>query len=245
MFALPPKTSATPVKKPFPVWKWAAGAGLVVMIVLLSAILLLALQFGNKPAAHSNVTSIDGAAKGPTTGAPDRKELSPEDVRALQDMMADGKGWRQGLPSPLPPVRFQAEPPLRDAPPPVLLSEAEAYATANPTNYRSIIAKYQQIARNFSSLPAGVKARAAVDEWTKKRNIAADKVIAETDAKVRETIASGRHQEGIELWRDFPDELRAKEVDDKVDKLLDTYPAPMDDGMRGKGKQRPARGPEQ
>lgn len=252
MFNMPGKPAAKqPVqKKPFPVWKWAAGAGLVVAIVLLSAILALALQFGAKPTATSEKgAKVSPSGAGANTLPPPadggKKELSPDDMRALQDMMANGKGWREGLPSPLPPIRPMAEHPLRDAPPPVMVSEADAYATANPTNYRSIIARYLQIANTFNNMPAGIKARTAVEDWTKKRNTAADKLIAEIDVKVRQSIAAGKHQEGIELWRDFPMELRAKEVDDKVDKLLDTYPPPIDDGSRGAKGKRPPRGPEE
>jgi len=249
MFNLPPQASGKQpeVKKAFPVWKWAAGAGLVVAIVLLSAILVLALQLGSKPALTTDSgtkTESVKATAAPSAGS-QKKELSPDDMRALQDIMADGKAWREGLPSPLPPIRPMAEHPLRDAPPPVMISEADAYATANPTNYRSIISRYQQIANTFNSMPAGMKARTAVDDWTKKRNAAADKLIAEIDAKVRQTIAAGKHQEGVELWRDFPMELRAKETDDKVDKLLDTYPPPDDDGMRGAKGKRPPLGPKE
>ncbi|MCD6050714.1 MAG: Serine/threonine protein kinase-related protein [Verrucomicrobia bacterium] len=169
------------------------------------------------------------------------KDLTYEERRLLEEMMAEGKGGRGGRPLPLPPLHPVDTEPLKSTIPPQMLSEADEYATKNPTNYNSILIRYQQVQKKAAGLPVGRIADQKVREWTDKRDAAGEKAVLEFEERLKELLPDS-HVKAMGVWRYFPDELRSDLVDRRVGEVVEKYPPP-DGGKKGKGGRQPGGGP--
>ncbi len=220
-------------------WQIAMAVGVLCTAIISLVALMHSLKNKDSGRENSDAPELITQAPPPPANARD-KDLTPEERQLLEEMMTQGKSWRGGRPLPLPPLPPMDMEPLRSSIPPQMLDEADAYATKNPTNYMSILLRYQQIQKRAGTLPVGMIAGQQIQEWTKKRDEAAEKAVLEFEGKLKELLPVS-HQQAMGVWRYFPDELRSDLVDRRVDEILEKYPPP-DGGKKGKGGRQPGGG---
>jgi serine/threonine protein kinase len=240
MFNLPRQTAtAQAAAKPQSKGNRTLAIVAVVSVVALSVVLAFSLLRNGQ---NTPTTGTDKNAPGaPTTknsastdtAAKKGNDLTDDEVRALHDMLAgaqaNGPGKRQGgvggpmrgqfndqlPPSPLPELPALGDL-LKSGPVNEMLAEAEAYAKANPTNYRNIMVRYQEVLIKAQGTQYQRTAGEALKKWHEVRDAALEKKLIEFAAVVKRKIKEVGHREGMQYWRNFPDELRDDQNEEQI-----------------------------
>ena len=121
-----------------------------------------------------------------------------------------GRGF--GPPNPLLPLTEIVNP-LAEGPVAAQWAQAQAYAKANPTNYRSALARYAQVLSKAKGLPLEKQVTQAIADLTKRRDEAFEKMFTAQKQRMEEALARGEGPRSLAGLRGFPDELRSEEKD--------------------------------
>ncbi|NDA68752.1 MAG: hypothetical protein EBY09_19335, partial [Verrucomicrobia bacterium] len=130
------------------------------------------------------------------------------------------KGMGGGLRPPWPRRPEPDRHPLRDAPIPQMLAEADAYAAANKEEFVEIIHRYGQIEEKVSGTPWQKEVERRFDQAQQKLEAAAGAYIKQTEARMEPLLQAGKFDEAYQLWRDFPLRFQTMETDQEVLQLL-------------------------
>lgn len=130
------------------------------------------------------------------------------------------KGMGGGLRPPWPRRPEPDRHPLRDAPIPQMLAEADAYAAANKEEFVEIIHRYGQIEEKASGTPWQKEVERRFDQAQQKLETAAGAYIKQTEARMEPLLQAGKFDEAYQLWRDFPLRFQTMETDQEVLQLL-------------------------
>lgn len=235
-------------------WQIATGVGILCTAIISLVALMHSLnnKQENNPQQVTVVPVNDGQQ---TAQQPKNKELTPEDFQALQEMMGpqqgkEGKGKRYNNngpnmgkehPDPLPPVD-PIQNPLKQAPLKAMVAEAKAYAEANPTNYRSILSRYDQLYDMTGGTPFRPEVGDAYRVWSDRQMVATQKEYLSFSNTVRRVMTEQGHREGMQEWTKFPEELRGEKTDLYIqEKIRTDFPPPSvgTDGFKNKGPRNP------
>jgi serine/threonine protein kinase len=247
--ATPPASNAGGESR---LWQIAMAVGILCTAIISLVALVHSLKDkgpGNTPGTNV-VTVNEGnqqAQTQPTQNGPGGKELTEADLQALQEMMKQQvKGKRYSAmmstkehPEPLPPLAPIVNP-LQTAPLPEMVAEAEAYAKANPTNYRSILARYDQLYPITGGTPHRPTVGGAYKLWSERQLAAAKKEYEAFAVEVKKLIQEQGHRVGMQSWQRFPEELRGDMADNWIkDKIQTDFPPPAigEQGLKNKGPQ--------
>ena len=97
-----------------------------------------------------------------------------------------------------------------------MLSEAEQYSQAYPTNFQNIIARYDQLARQAAGTPEEEAIKRTRGDW-ELRFFAADALaLDEFKAKVEECFFNRRPHECFTIWEGFPTNLLSEAILDEA-----------------------------
>jgi ABC-type nitrate/sulfonate/bicarbonate transport system substrate-binding protein len=145
--------------------------------------------------------------------------------------MADGQPPdQQGLPggSERPPYPMPMGPPPRpsmnaipDGPPETMLAAADDYAAKNPNEFMNILTRYRQVMQKAAGTPDVMAVQDKLQQWSAAQNQAATAAIKQYETKMRETLATDGAQAAYEVWKDFPSNLRSRETDSQIIKLIE------------------------
>lgn len=265
MFSMPKQASVQTAAKATSNTNRTLAIVAVVSVVALSVVLAFSLlRNGQNAAVIEKDKNTPSAPVAKNTTAPDASakkgnELTDDEVRVLHDMLvgaqANGPAKRQGglggpmrgqfndqmPPSPLPEISPLGDL-LKDGPVNEMLAEAEAYAKANPTNYRSIMARYQEVLIKAQGTKYQRTAGEALKKWHEVRDAALEKKLIEFAALVRQKIKEVGHREGMQYWKNFPDELRDDQNEDEIGNWIrQQFPPPAGEVPARNGAKGPLR----
>lgn len=201
--------------------------------VAIVAILLLALdRFRNhgddplKQAAishtHGTSSKLTNAAIRPTNSpGGGRRRFEPAAKFPVPDITKgiihfEGASARR-YPMPLQNPSRLDEFPRLDANFATLLKDADSYAERNPDQYRSVIARYEQVWRKAKSgSKQQGKMEDIISEWVRRMISAANRLIESKTALMQEFVAVGKSDAAVKVWEDYPTELRVHRFDAKI-----------------------------
>lgn len=234
-------------------WQIATGVGILCTAVISLVALMHSLK-KNQPENQQPVTVVPVNDGQQTANDAKGKDLTPEDLRTLQEMMGpqsqvQGKGKRynnmpnmgKDHPDPLP----QLEPiqnPLQQAPLKAMVAEAKAYAEANPTKYRNILARYDQLYDMTGGTPFRPEVGDAYRVWSERQMAATQKEYLTFSNSVRRVMTEQGHREGMAEWNKFPEDLRGEKTDLYLqEKIRSDFPPPSigSEGFKNKGPRNP------
>ena len=214
--------------------------------MVLFAIALLAFNWPRtarkapREAAQGNDTTPSAAPESPTGGPRPPNQPGPEERPSDEppprpagdehrgppgkDKMGRGplgqsgqsRGMRLPFGPPAPP-NFAA---LKDGPIEQMLAEAEAYALANKSEFKLAIDRYHQLEDKALGTKWEEEVRQKMDSLIRDHEAATKTVIATFTAKMRPFLAKNQPQEAYNAWRQFPQNLRTREVDDRIRQIL-------------------------
>ncbi len=153
-----------------------------------------------------------------------------------QPPMADGQAPdQQGLPGGIerPPYPMPMGPPPRpdlnaipDGPPETMLAAADDYAAKNPTEFMNILTRYRQVMQKVTSTTDEKEVQDKLQQWSAAQNQAATAAIKQYETKMRGTLATSGPQAAYDVWKDFPSNLRSRETDSQIIKLIEQVVPP-------------------
>ena len=91
-----------------------------------------------------------------------------------------------------------------------MLKQAEAYAKENPEQFNQILARYNQILIKAKGGPRFDDVSAKHDAWFKTYWAAEQQAVRERQVKMQEYNRAGTPHMSIELWQEFPENLRSE-----------------------------------
>jgi len=109
---------------------------------------------------------------------------------------------------------------IPDGPPGTMLAAANDYASKNPTDYMNILARYRQVQQRAAGTQVAWAVENKLQQWTDVQNQAAAEAIKQYEAKMKTALANNGAQAGYDAWKDFPSNLRSREIDGQIVKLL-------------------------
>jgi len=174
----------------------------------------------NSIAAQTPVAPATPAVTPP--GQPPENNFQPpqEDQPPDQQGPPGGGTGRPLFPMPMgPPPRPDLNA-IPDGPVQTMLAAANDYAAKNPTSYMDILARYRQVEQRAAGAPAAGLVQDKIRQWSAAQNQAATAVIKQYETKMRETLATGGAQAAYNVWKDFPSNLRSRETDNQIIKLI-------------------------
>ncbi|HSH92819.1 MAG TPA: serine/threonine-protein kinase [Roseimicrobium sp.] len=223
-----PRTGGTPISSTLLQRPKTFGllVGGFVLLLTLPFVYIIKRQHDHRLALEAAVNSAKSKAEsGPT--------LSTDDVKAIETFMGEpGIPRGQTPPSPLRPLEPIVSP-LTDGPVDKMLAEAKQYAEVNPTEYRDVIARFEQVRTKAAGKPAGAEAKKLLDEWTAKRDLLAGDLIEVYNVRANQIRGEEGHFAAMTEWRSFPDALRAEKIDILINARVAKIPVDADSANRG------------
>jgi serine/threonine protein kinase len=239
--AAAPTPWPTPTPEPAPTHsRKELVAGIAILaFVLLVAIVSIAVALSRKQAPKtiamnpSSTTPVETAAAVPATmppaaesrpTPPDRTQdrfPQPPDGPPDQPGMNEGAGMRLQYPLPMgpppPPPDANAIP---DGPAPAMLITANDYAAKNPTDYMNILFRYRQVQQRAIGTPVEWVVENKLKQWSDVQDRAATDTIKQFETKMRTALANEGAQAAYDVWKNFPKNLRSREIDSQIIKVL-------------------------
>ncbi|MGV3756915.1 MAG: protein kinase domain-containing protein [Verrucomicrobiota bacterium] len=245
--ATPPATNAGGESR---FWQIAMAVGILCTAIISLVALVQSLKDkgpGNMPGTNVVMVNDGQQASSPPPQGGKSKELTEEDMQALQEMMEQQeKGKRYSAmmsakdrPDPLPPLE-PLDNPLKIQGLPEMVAEAEAYAKANPTKYRSILARYDQLYLSSGGTQYRPVVGDAFKVWSDRQMVAVKKEYESLAAEAKKLIQEQGHRLGMQVWQKFPLELRGDGPDVWLKERIQTdFPPPAIgvEGLKNKGPQ--------
>ena len=185
-------------------------------IVFAAVAIVVALVFTKHPPAKT--AGATGDDKGSNSVAQPNEPPTGDDGFRGPPPPKDGKGYggkgKKGPPSPLAPIEDIVNP-LADGPAAELWEQAKTFAAANTNDFRAMFARFEQVQQKARGTALERQIAPVIDQWTLRRNAALEKSFAEFNALMAGQEKSlGPH--AVSVWREFPDELRSREVDQRI-----------------------------
>jgi serine/threonine protein kinase len=185
------------------------------------------------PAAPAAAPSDGVKSSLPQPPANNFQPLSQQQQVGLpgQPAMAEGQPPdEQGLPgdNARPPFPMPMGPPPRpninaipDGPVETMLAAADDYAAKNPAEFMNILTRYRQVMQKAVGTPDEKAVQDKLQQWGAAQNQAATAAIKQYETKMREALATSGAQAAYEVWKDFPSNLRSRETDSQLIKLIE------------------------
>lgn len=201
------------------------------------------------PASPTVISATPGSTPAPTPSA----AAAPADHPRPEAGPPPGpNGWpideryRPAIAKILPPIEPVSETPLPDSDIDSMLKLADDYAKENPEQFLQILARYNQAALKAKGGPRFDEITAKHDAWFKRYWTAEQRVVREYESKMHEYMRAGTPHLGIDLWRDFPRNLRSEGLNLYLTEFLlkRTPPNFLWDLTYGQIGQEAARGPD-
>jgi len=109
-----------------------------------------------------------------------------------------------------------------------MLATADDHAKQNQTDYLGIIARYQIVLQKANRLimqriidaAQAQMIQTRIQTWQAAQNSAATLAISQFTTKMQQAMASGGPMAGYNAWKDFPPNLRSRETDQQIIKVL-------------------------
>jgi len=101
-----------------------------------------------------------------------------------------------------------------------MLAQVADYAAKHPDDYMSIIAACRQTGQAAAGGPEEQKVDDVTREWEAKYTKISDAAIKTYTAKMQEQLRTGNAQGAYDTWRDFPANLRSREIDMQIRQIL-------------------------
>jgi serine/threonine protein kinase len=211
-------------------WIWAAAGLALLLVIVAGAAVWLTL---NRRATLARVNSAAPAAviqppEAFEPGPPDRLRDFPDErglpprEGAFDERRGPPSRDREGrFPFPLPHMPRPDFASLNDGPVTSMLAEADQYAQKNPQNFRNIIDRYRQVLDKARGTAQAEAVNRKLDEVVGRHQAASRQAIGAYESKMNEKLRAGKPQEGYDLWKDFPTNLRTRESDQQIQQLLD------------------------
>lgn len=204
------------------------------------------------PPEPASTSTVSAAPPRPQRGGPPGPDGWPIDER-----------YRPGIEKILPIVERVSETPLPDSDIDSMLKLADDYAKENPDQYPQILARYHQVVIKAKGGPRFAEVTAKHDAWFQTYWAAEQKAVQEYQQRMLEFNQDRTPHLGLDIWKDFPKNLRSKGLNDYLADYLLKFtppsflwdltfaPTPKDDTAHpagrpgGPGGQRPdQRGPK-
>ncbi|HEY3762795.1 MAG TPA: serine/threonine-protein kinase [Verrucomicrobiae bacterium] len=252
----------------------AAVAIIAVAILAVAAVVVTKIL---KQPAQSVATHSPGAASTPSTppvtASPQNQPppQQPPDNMGGQPPMAQGQmpdqQGQQGFggnnndmprfPLPMgPPPQMSRANLIPDGSLDTMLATADDYAKQNQTDYLGIIARYQIVLQKANQLimqrivdtAQAQVIQTRLQTWQAAQNSAATLAISQFTTKMQQAMANAGPMAGFNAWKTFPSNLRSRETDQQIIKVLKQllppgFQPPMNGNGRGPGNgQRPGNG---
>jgi serine/threonine protein kinase len=152
-------------------------------------------------------------------GAPDDGRPPAAPGRGGPPGGPDGGGFGMMLPMGRPPQRpdFSS---ILTGPVPAMLAQTKQYAAAHKDDLQGIVARYRWILHNAEGTPSEEQVAAEADKWEAQLQRAADNAFKQFNDKMNAQLRLGKVREAYLVWKDFPSELRSRELDDKIRQTL-------------------------
>lgn len=235
-----PGTPATPLPAPKSRKELALGISILAIVLVVAAgSIIFALSRKQSPkqtAATASNPATPAVQTAPATSMPSATPLPPEPSSRPQppdndfQQMPDGPPDQQGSPDgnnhprfPLPmgpPPRMPDFNAIPDGPVGAMLAVANDYASKNPTEYMNILARYRQVQQKAAGTPVAWAVENKLRQWNDAQSRAAADVLKQYETKMKTALASDGSQAAYDVWKDFPGNLRSREVDSQIIRLL-------------------------
>ena len=209
-------------------------AGAVAAVVIIAVLASLLLFSPKKSRDDKSKQSAAVTTNSPIAPVAERPSEPPPSVTAdsAQRNLPPSENSRRpesgGPPPEMEPggVRLPMGPPPRrnfytipDGPVSTMLAKADEYAAQHKENYGEIIDVYEQVMRKAPGAE-----RPAVDRKLSDAIQSQEKVVAEVmrqyESKMQEQLRAGKPDAAYNVWKDFPSNLRSREVDDQIRKIF-------------------------
>ncbi len=131
------------------------------------------------------------------------------------------KGAKGLPPSPLPPLP-EIRSPLADGPVAEMFAQAQAFAASNPSAFRQMLARFEQVQAKAAGSALAAQVDAAIATKKRMRDAAVESSMVEFSKRMTaEESRMGPHC--VHVWSEFPEELRSEELDRRIyDLVLNT-----------------------
>ena len=161
-------------------------------------------------------------------GQPPMSQGQPPNQQGQQDFGGNnGDMPRFPLPMGPPPAMPRANL-IPDGSMDTMLATADDYAKQNPTDYLGIIARYQIVMQKANQLimqriidvAQAQVIQTRIQTWQAAQNSAATLAISQFTTKMQQAMANGGPMAGYNAWKSFPSNLRSRETDQQIIKVL-------------------------
>jgi hypothetical protein len=131
----------------------------------------------------------------------------------------EGGKTKGGPPGMRPPLPMMAPPnfnPVPDGPPEQMLAAADALARAGTNQYVVIINAYMQVEEKVRGTPLEREVALRHQNTVLAHEFEASEAIQKYRGLMQKHLDAGQVQEAYNVWKDFPQRLRSREVDQQV-----------------------------
>jgi serine/threonine protein kinase len=166
-------------------------------------------------------------------GEPD--SFGPSGEKGVRGPKGSGKGpprseggarFGRSIQFPAPPPPRPDFSPIPDGPAETMLAKADAYAATNQQAYINIINAYQQVFDKARGTTLAGIADQRINQAIERHQTAMHATLQAYEEKMHAQLKAGKVQDAYEVWRDFPANVRSREVDDEVRRILEKYLPP-------------------
>ncbi|HEY1663788.1 MAG TPA: serine/threonine-protein kinase [Verrucomicrobiae bacterium] len=169
----------------------------------------------------ANIPAPSQANDQPNQLPPDDFQGQPPDQQG-QQRFNGGNGQRPRFPMPMgPPPSMPRSDLIPDGPVDTMLAAADKYAANNPTDYLNILVCYGSVMQKASGTPEGQVVGKKIEQWMTAQRNAATQAINQYETKMRAALASNGPQAAYDVWKDFPANLRFRETDRQIMRVLE------------------------
>jgi serine/threonine protein kinase len=211
-----------------------------VVMAMIVGLAIASIGFGVFALLHSRKPANGPAAvTAPSVPATEqRTEIQAEPRTLPNNNRGPGRGFEEGPGGPpdgapqLLPVLPEINNPLAEGPVEKMFEAAEDYAKKNPTNYRNMLARYEQVEAKAVGSDLEAKVKQAADDVFARKRAAAEKAMREYKVKFDELLAARGHREAVGYLRTFPEELRSAEIDRRILEEI-SVPPPGEEALPG------------
>ena len=102
-----------------------------------------------------------------------------------------------------------------------MLAQADQYALKNPQNFRDMIDRYRQVRSKAGGTAQAEAVDRKIDDVIGRHQAAVRQALQQYESKMNDSIRAGKPQEGYDVWKDYPSNLRTRESDQQIQQILE------------------------
>jgi len=194
----------------------------IAAVVVLIAALAVPMMLPDKqpPAGPAGQGAAPGLAQSsePPDDRAGRNRFGDPNAPGKKAKGSGGGGGNLLLPFPPPPPKDHR--PLKDAPLPEMMAEADRYAAEKKDDFIGIIDRYWQIADQAPGTPVGVEARRKMDNAALAHELKSHELVEKLQAQMEALLKQNKPQEAFEVWLAYPQNWRNRETDEEISRIL-------------------------